>query len=104
MSLSADLSQLLQQGISAFANRDFLGADDYFCQISDISPDNWTARYFHAMTLSSIGDFSEARLQLLHIELRSTEPNWQHVAKNGISLINNKEQNLRKSLKHLLEH
>ncbi len=102
MSLSADSGRQLEDAINAFASRNFIDADDGFSAISAAHPDNWTARYFHAMTLCAMGDFSDAREQLLHILTQADELIWQQVAQNGLALLGKKEQSLLKSLEGLL--
>lgn len=69
MPLSDDLITLLEYGIDAYANKDFLTADHVFATIAEIYPTNWAVKYFFAMTLCAKGDFSEARLQLFQISM-----------------------------------
>jgi hypothetical protein len=102
MPLSNELSTLLEQAIDAYAYRDFARANDIFETITRRHPANWTARYFHAMTLCATGDFSDAREQLLEIARQSSEPVWQQVARNGMELVNSREQSIRQSLNQLL--
>ena len=97
-----DLSVLLDQAIKAFSNREFLTATEIFGKICIHYPENWSARYFHAMALSAIGDFSDAREQLIHITKNSEELVWHQVARSGLCLVNTKEQNLRQSLAGLM--
>ncbi len=102
MSRFYDLSTLLDEAINAFSNREFLAATETFEKICLHYPENWTARYFLAMALSAIGDFSDARAQLVHISKHSEELVWHQVARSGISLVESKEQCMRQSLAGLL--
>jgi hypothetical protein len=98
MALSDHLSALLEHAIEAYAYRDFQKANEIFGTISTLYPGNFTARYFHAMTLCATGDFSDARHQLNLISMESEEPVWQKVAENGMNLINRKEDSIRRAL------
>ena len=104
MQLSGDLASLLEQAIEAYAYRDFGTASQLLEKISVKYPENWTARYFYAMTLCATGDYSESRQQLYHIVGNSGDPIWQKVSKNGLNLVDYKEQSLRSSLERIFQH
>lgn len=104
MTPSEDLTDLLERAIEAYAYRDFRTASDILAVISKIQPDNWTARYFQAMTLCATGDFSEARSHLRHITRQMPEPLWQKVARHGLEVVNTEEDQLRRSLAMLFEY
>lgn len=102
MSIFADLPSLLEQAVNAFSKRDFLVANEMFESICRKEPDNYSARYFYAMTLCSIGDFSEARAQLNYILRCSNEAIWWQAARGGLALVDARESSFKKSLAGLI--
>lgn len=103
MNKQSDAQKLLDKAIQAYASKDFLVAQEIFKWICQLYPLNWTARYFYAMNLCALGDFSDARAQLYHIERNADDGVWQHVSRSGIAVVNNKEAHMRRSLNALLD-
>lgn len=98
----AEFETMLERAIKAFTKREFLEAIDMFEMICNKFPRSWSARYYHAMTLCAVGDFSDARKQLSHIFINSEEEIWQDIAQSGIALVDSREAGLRQSLASLI--
>lgn len=102
MKNSSDSRLLLDKAVKAYAARDFYSAQELFKWLCELYPENWTARYFNAMNLCAMGDFTDARAELEYIQNTSKDAVWQHVSRCGIAVVNNKEAHLRRSLTELL--
>lgn len=98
----SEAQSLLEKAIQAYSSKDFQTAHEIFESICALYPHNWSARYFFAMNLCAIGDFSESRAELQYIEAHANDAIWEHVSRSGIILVNNKENYVRMALENLL--